>query len=453
MGDTVKNNEVEFDADVFDSMLHGTFDESQEEPEENVEDDVEDTEDFDEDNSEYEEDTDQEDELESDEDLDEDYDGDLDEDLDDTEEDEEEDTLVEDDSSDDEDSDTEDEEEVPDDETKSEVDEDTTKESEEEAETEEDSDGDDSETTDKIDYKAFYDAVVNTEFTVNGKKVKGFADPQKIIQSQQMAGGFAEKMAGFKKYRPFMAPLKDRGMLDDPAKFDLAMNLIDGDKEAIKAHLKSLNLDPMDLDMDEIKYDATPATTDPAALVIEDTLDRARGLGVEDRVRQVIGNEWDPESFQEFVSNEAVRNDLLNHMETGAYDIVQDKISELSRLDYTGAFNNMRTIDKYRTAVVELQKENANRTPEVQESTPTPAPSKAKAVKAEKAKIVSARKEEEYKEKAAKREAKITQKRRKAASMSRKKPRAKPKPKFDPMELEGEELEAHLDFLMSGGRG
>ena len=453
MSDTVNNEEVEFDADVFDSMLHGTFDESQEELEESVEDDVEDTEDFDEEDSEDEEDTDQEDELESDEELDEDDDGDLDEDLEDADEDEEEDTLVEDDSSDEEGGDTEDEDDAPDDEAELEVDGDTDEESEDDTETEEDNDGDDSETTDKIDYKKFYDSVVNTEFTVNGKKVKGFADPQKIIQSQQMAGGFAEKMAGFKKYRPYMAPLKDRGMLDDPAKFDLAMNLIDGDKEAIKAHLKSLNLDPMDLDMDEIEYTATPATASQETLVIEDTLDRAKSMGVEDRVRQVIGNEWDPESFQEFVSNEAVRNDLLNHMETGAYDMVQDKISEMSRLDYNGSFNNMRTIDKYRTAVIELQKENANRTPEVQESTPAPAPSRAKAVKSEKDKIVKARREEEYKEKAAKREANIIQKRKRAASMSKKKPRSKPKAKFDPMELEGSELEAHLDFLMSGGRG
>jgi len=349
---------------------------------------------------------------------------------------------------------SEDEEDDSDDEEDLEVDEDTVENSEDTTETEEEGDGKDSENTDDIDYKAFYDSVVNTEFIVNGKKVKGFADPQKIIQSQQMAGGFAEKMAGFKKYRPYMAPLKDRGMLDDPAKFDLAMNLIDGDKEAIKAHLKSLELDPLDLDMEEIKYEATPTTADPAALVIEDTLDRAKSIGVEDRVRQVIGNEWDPESFQEFIDNEAVRNDLLNHMETGAYDVVQDKISEMSRLDYNGSFNNMTAVNKYRAAVVELQRENANRTPDVQESTQSTAPATdSKTIEAEKAKIVAKREAEEYKEKAAKREAKITQRRKKAASMSKRKPKAKPKPKFDPLELDGEELEAHLNFLISGGRG
>ena len=211
--------------------------------------------------------------------------------------------------------------------------------------------------TDEIDYKAFYDAVVNTEFVVNGKKTKGFADPKKIIQSQQMAGGFSEKMAGFKKYRPFMAPLKERGMLEDKAKFDLAMNLVDGDKEAIKEHLKSLKIDPLDLDMETIEYTPKPATTSEEALVLEDTMERARNAGIEDRVRDIVGKEWDDDSFKEFVTNSAVRNDLLNHIETGVYDTVQDKMLELSRLDYDGAYGDLSTVEKYRVAVRALNNE------------------------------------------------------------------------------------------------
>ena len=37
--------------------------------------------------------------------------------------------------------------------------------------------------------------------------------------------------------------------------------------------------------------------------------------------------------------------------------------------------------------------------------------------------------------------------------MSKKKAKAKPKAKFDPMLLEGDEFEAHMNFLISGGRG
>lgn len=455
MSDTI-NKEVEFDEDVFDSMLHGTFEESkvdEEDENEGVEEDEADTaEDFDEEDDEDQEDTDQEEEFEEDEDLDEADDGELDEDSEDEEEDEEEDSLVKDYDSDDEDSDDEDEEDDADEADESE-DDNTNEESEDETDTEEPNDGE-VQDTDEVDYKAFYDAVVNTEFVVNGKKVKGFADPQKIIQSQQMAGGFSEKMAGFKQYRPFMAPLKDRGMLDDQAKFDLAMNLVDGDKEAIKQHLQSLNIDPMDLDMEQIDYSGKSNVASQESLIIEDVMERAKGAGIEDRVRNVIGKEWDAESFQEFVSNDAVRNDLLSHMESGAYDAVQDKMNEMSRLDYNGAFGAMNTISKYRAAVGELQRESAN-TPQkkVVEKAPTKPAVKKASVKAEKAKIEKARQEEKYKAKATEREAKIAKQRNKAASMSKKKPKAKPKAKFDPMALEGDEFDAHMDFLISGGRG
>ena len=452
-----KVEEVEFSDDLFDSMLHGTFEEETAEEvveDEGVdEDEVEDTEDFEDDDNEDQEDTDQEDDSEEEEELDEDSDGDLDEDSEDEDEDEEEDSLAEGDDLDDEDGDTEDEDEEADEAEESE-DEDTDEESEDESETEEQSDGD-APDTDTVDYKAFYDAVANTEFVVNGRKVKGFTDPQKIIQAQQMAGGFSEKMAGFKQYRPFMSPLKDRGMLEDQTKFDLAMNLIDGDKEAIKQHLKSLNIDPLDLDMDKVEYSGKSNVATPETLVIEDVMDRAKSAGIEDRVRQVIGNEWDPESFKEFVDNSAVRNDLLSHMESGVYDTVKDKMAEMSRLDYNGAFGAMNTVSKYRSAVQELQKEAANapaKPAPVKATTPKKTTSKSATVKAEKAKIEKAREEEVYKEKAAKREATVAKQRKRAASMSKKKPKAKAKAKFDPLKVEGDDLDNLMDFLISGGR-
>ena len=436
----VTNDEVEFDEDVFASMLDGTFGEASDDEADTAEDD------------EHQEDTDQEDESGLDEETNDEDDGSDQDTSEDAEEDEEEDTLVEDYDSDDEDDVTEDEEDEADEAEESD-DEDSGEESEDDAETEDPSDGEDS-GTDKVDYKAFYEAVTNAEFVVNGKKVKGFSDPQKIIQSQQMAGGFSEKMAGFKQYRPYMAPLKERGMLEDQSKFDLAMNLVDGDKEAIKLHLKTLGIDPLELDMDTIDYKPTPSVASQESLVVEDVLERAKGAGVEDRVRQVIGKEWDAESFQEFVTNPAVRDDLLNHIETGAYDKVQDKIVEMKRLDYNGSFSSKKTIDQYRDAVKALQAEYV---PPVEsnasvEPKPAKAAPKASSVKAEKAKIEQARKEAEYKAKAEKEEAKRMSQRKRAASSSKSKGSAKAKPKFDPMAVEGEELDQLMEFLISGGR-
>lgn len=440
-----KDEQVEFDQDIFDAMVYGNFEEDAvdpNEPDTGVEDN---------DDDEYQEDTDQEDEPELEEELDEDSDGDLDDVSEDEDEDEEEDSLVEDYDSDDEDDDIEDEDEDADEADESEED-DIDEESEDDTDTEDPSDGEGSD-TDEVDYKAFYDAVVNTEFVVNGRKTKGFADPQKIIQSQQMAGGFSEKMAGFKQYRPFMSPLKERGMLDDQAKFDLAMNLIDGDKEAIKAHLQSLSIDPLDLDMEKVDYSGKSTVASQESLIIEDVMERAKASGIEEKVRQVVGTEWDAESFREFTTNDAVRNDLLSHIETGAYDDVQDKIAEMSRLDYNGSFGSLKTIDKYRAAVREIQA-SAPAPVATPQAEPAPARSAAKpSVKAEKAKIEKSRKEEAYKAKATEREAKLTQQRKRAASVSRKKAKPKTKAVFDPMKVEGSELDELMNHLATGGRG
>jgi hypothetical protein len=453
MADT---KEAEFTEDLFESMLSGTFEEEESVEEDDIE--VDETEDADEDidneeDSEDNEDTDLDEDEEDEDEPDDQIDGDDDEESEDDEDDEEEDAPVEDNDSDDEDDD---EEEADDEDDESTEDEDSDiddEESEDDTETEETSDGEAPETA-EVDYKAFYDAVVNTEFTVNGKKSKGFSDPKKIIQSMQMAGGFSEKMAGFKQYRPYMAPLKERGMLEDQTKFDLAMNIIDGDKEAIKQHLQALKIDPLDLDMEAITYEGKAATASPASIVVDDAIERAKGGGYEDRFRQVIGNDWDTASFNEFVENPQVRNDLLDHMESGAYDKVQDKISELSRLDFNGAYGNLSTIAKYRAAVQQLQSE-APAPSVVETPVARPAPKAVKkttSVSAEKAKIKQARKEATYKEEVKAKNAKIAKQRKRATSMSKKKPKSKPAAKFDPMKLEGEDLKDHMEFLMNGGR-
>lgn len=435
------------EADIFDSMVDGSYEPEEVEVEEPILDDVVDD-DYEEDEETdiQEEDTDSGEDSEDDEELDDLDDGEDDEDSEDEDDSGEEDTLVdEDDSSEEDEDELEDEEDLTDEEDESD---------EDETDTEQDDDGQPAGKTDEIDYKSFYEAVTGTEFVVNGRKTKGFVDPKKIIQAQQMAGGFSEKMAGFKKYRPYMAPLQERGMLEDQSKFDLAMNLVDGDVDAIKHHIKTLGIDPLDLDMDAISYSAKSTITPSHQLVLDDALESARSNGVEDKVRQVIGQDWDQASFDEFLSNGSVRNDLIEHLSTGAYDIVQERMSELKRTDVTGAYSDMTSIQQYRSAVAQLQAEQAA-TPA---PTPDPAPARAAAktsaerLKAEKAKIAKKRQEDEYKVKAEKERKAVADRRKKAASMSKRKPKAKPKAAFDPMKLEGQDFDDLMEHLISSGR-
>ena len=304
-------------------------------------------------------------------------------------------------------------------------------------------------------YKKFYETIANAEFNANGKKVKGFTDPNKIIQAQQMAYGFSEKMASFKQYRPYMASLKERGMLEDPSKFNFVMDLLDGDPEALKKHLQTLKVDPLDLDMENVSYSgAKNHLPSKEELILEDALEQARQYGAEDKLRAALAKEWDAESFNEFLTVPEVRRDLLEHMATGAYDLVQDRIAEMKTLDVSGTFSSMKATDQYRQAVQSLTADAARmnnsgsygQAPATKEATPQSAAPKPTTDSKAAESAAKAKQEAEYKRNLEEKNRKAEEARKRATSVSKKKVSTTETKKFDPLALEGKELD---DFVMS----
>jgi len=425
-------NEEEFES-LMGDLESGVYDEDEtqeEEPEsteivDEIADDGEDEEDTTEDTTEDNEDTDQDDESEDEDDTNDQSDGDDDDTSDDTDEDEEEDTPVE-----DEDKETEDED----------------------SETKEPTDDEVPDTV-KIDqteydkYKKFYDEVVNAEFTANGKKVKGFTDPAKIIQSQQMAYGYSDKMAGFKQYKPFMMPLKDKGYLDDPDKFNFLMDLADGNVDALKTHIKQLEIDPLDMDLDEVNYKSAEHRASESNIALDETLEKAKAMGVHDKLQEVVGGEWDEASVKDFIDTPEIRNDLVEHMSNGVYDMVQDKIREMKSLD--GNFADQKNVNQYRAAYGELVKEYQAKQ-ETEQKANTDEADKAAEVEAEKAKLIEEQKAEKYKQSVAKKNKQIDEQRKKATSVAKRKKPVKKSTKFDPMKLDGDELDSFVDSLING---
>jgi hypothetical protein len=319
----------------------------------------------------------------------------------------------------------------------------------------------------------FYD-IVTADFKANGRIVKGFKDPKKIVQSNQMATGYSDKMAGFKKYRPFQAPLEERGMLEDKAKFDLAMHIIDGDKEAIKQHLKNLNIDPVtDLDTKEINYVAKSTTKNDVALNIEDMLDTASNLGMRDKLEDVLFDKWDSNSAYQLVNDPASRKHILEHMESGLFDAVQERINENKRTDIDGSFSSQDSITQYRISVEQLGREYAAQQKaqqaqapqtQVQAQAQTQKPAAPKApesttefdakaeierLKQENARLRKA-KEDAYKAKL-ERENKVAEEaRKKAATASERRPKPQPKKEIDPMDLSGDAFRDYFNQMIMG---
>ena len=315
-------------------------------------------------------------------------------------------------------------------------------------------------------YKSFYEKVTSTEFKANGKTVKGFTDPEKIIKAQQMLYGFEEKMSGFKKYRPLMSALDKSGMIENHDKFNLMMDVMSGNKEALK-HLISINkIDPIvDLDLDDIKYTGANYVETDEAMNIKETLQRAKEYGVEDKFREVVGSQWDADSFKEFSAKPQVRDDLLHHMTAKLddsdnsptiYDAVQDKIKELKLLDTSGRFSSKTSINQYREAVSIIAEEKRAMAEAGQAKNVIPKTTAVVAhkvvdktkVEAEKAKILEKRQKEEYTAKVKEEQAKVAEKRKKASSVSTSKPKVvAQEPKFDPLKLTGKDFFEAFDMI------
>lgn len=303
---------------------------------------------------------------------------------------------------------------------------------------EEDSDNTDSEPN----YKEFYEKVALAKFTANGKEVEGFKDPADLIRAQQALHGYSDKMKVIKEYKPFLKALEERGVTADADKFNLAMSLIDGDPEAIKKVLKDKNIDPLELDLDDIKYTAKNVIPSQAQLLIEETYEQAENLGVGDKFSRVINKDWDITSLKELVENSAVRNDLIQHLNDGTYDIVSDEIKRMELLDINGSLSGMSSIDKYRMAVGRIHQRNLNSQP-VQASTKVTVDKMAMAEK------IKAEQEAEFKKTvAAKKEAEAAEQRRRAAALSKKKVVKKPEtaPKLE--ELKGDDFRNEFKKLL-----
>ncbi len=330
--------------------------------------------------------------------------------------------------------------------------------------------GDSDKKADELDYKAEYAKIleektelenfrneITGEFIANGKKTRGFTDPKKIIQSQQMAAGLGEKMAAFKPYRPFMNTLKEKGMLDNPEKFNLAMQLLDGDPEALKKQLKEANIDPFEMDMENINYVPKNQVANNIEIALDDVMENATQHGVDSQIREIISNEWDDDSVIELLEDSQNSADLINHMSTGIYDIVQERMSDKRRVDVNQVYTNKPKIEQYREAVVELeneymqymQQQESQQMPDQNQQVDQNAPEVNTVEQTNWIDNISNEQSDEYKAKVEQQNSKTNEARRKATSLSKKKRGTrKPKQQVDPLKMDDEAFTAYMDSII-----
>lgn len=310
--------------------------------------------------------------------------------------------------------------------------------------------------------KSFYEKVTG-EFKANGKTIKGFNDPDKIIQGLQKAIGFEEKNAVINKHKKFLAPLKERGFLENPEKFNLALSIIDGDKEAIKQHLKNLEINPiLDLELDNINYQEKQHLPSDSKVIYNETMEYAKEIGIEEKLSKVLADDFDNDGFNEFIKNPKTRDDLIRHIQDGTYDLVKEKIDEIRLSDLSGEYKSLSTTNQYRYAINVLAEELASKNQKVGsknnensdkaniKNTVDNIMPQAVVLDDKRKAEIAAEEEAKYREEV-RRKIEADKARKEAASVSKTKstPKvAKKKEEFDPLALTGDDFKDYFNSLM-----
>ena len=203
----------------------------------------------------------------------------------------------------------------------------------------------------EVDYKAFYESVTK-DFKAAGKIMPGVKDPDKFIKALQMATDYALKTAALKPV------LKKAKMLEDVTdeEFSEMLDFRKRNPEVIKKALKEAQLDPLDLDLEDIQYTPQSKIMSDADYEFKETIEK---LSQEDavafqRTQNIVLNELDSTSKTTVLSNPHILSALQSEVASGRFEKIQAQALQLKAF---GGYNNVPDIELYSYIASEMDKQ------------------------------------------------------------------------------------------------
>lgn len=203
----------------------------------------------------------------------------------------------------------------------------------------------------EIDYKKFYETVTQ-DFKASGKVIPGVKEPEKFIKALQMATDYALKTAALKP------ALKRVKMLDGitDEEFTEMLDFRKRNPEVIKKAIKEANLDPIDLDLEDIQYTPQSKIMSDADYEFKETIEK---LSQEDavafqRTQNIVLNELDSSSKTTVLSNPHILSALQSEVASGRFDKIQAQALQLKAF---GGYNNVPDIELYSMIANEMDKQ------------------------------------------------------------------------------------------------
>jgi hypothetical protein len=195
----------------------------------------------------------------------------------------------------------------------------------------------------------------------NGTQIQ--PDPDKMIQLVQLGSKYYADREKVKPKLELVNMLEKAGV-NDKEKLTLALDIVNGDKEALSKFLKDNEIDPIDLDLEENQYNPDiNKYYNPTESKLKEVESQLEGSKFYDAITKTVASI--DEKSQETLLREPEKLLAINaHMETGLYDQIIQKMSEEKMF---GVGLNESFIEKYERIGLELiQGGNANQQPQQQ---------------------------------------------------------------------------------------
>jgi hypothetical protein len=213
----------------------------------------------------------------------------------------------------------------------------------------------DTSTTSSVDYKAAYEQIMQP-FKANGRMIQP-TSVDDVIRLMQMGANYNKKMHKMKPGLKVLKTLENAGIAEDELNF--LIDIKNKNPEAIKKLLKDSNIDPIEMDIEEVNYHPSNYMVDDGEIEFEQVVDEIKESEKFEKTKQIVMDVWDEESRVKIVSNPVLLRKLHEEVEMDRFDKVQ---AIIDRERILGRLDGISDLDAYVQIVTNMQREEANRT-------------------------------------------------------------------------------------------
>lgn len=173
------------------------------------------------------------------------------------------------------------------------------------------------------------------KYTADGKEYE-FTEEEIFNQFGTVFGkamNYTQKMQKIAPYRKMISAMEEEGITED--QFNVAIDALKGNKDAIQNLMKTHNIDPLDIDGDAEtdSYNPTQYGKSEYQQRIEEITSQISSDPEYTTTVDVIQNRWDQSSRGVFAKNPEMISGLHNDIKSGLYDKVLPVAAKLKVLD------------------------------------------------------------------------------------------------------------------------